>query len=142
MGLGLGGEAMVGVWRGLKVGGGVQFGFERGIDESGMTDMKFAFVPIYGIAAYGINLAVVNPYAITRLGYNFHVGNSAYEGSDDLTNGVYFTIGAGASFNVPGWVVKPFAEFNYAYDAGGFDKSDVDISYKRIQANLGVAFTL
>lgn len=142
MGLGLGGEAMFNVWKGLKVGGGVQFLFYRGIDDSAWKDASFGFVPIYGLAAYGVDLGVVNPYAITRLGYNFHTGNSEYEGSDDLTGGTIFTIGAGASFKVPGWMVRPFLELNYANDTGGFDKANVDVSYHRFQTCLGVAFTM
>jgi hypothetical protein len=145
MGFGLGAEAMVGVWKELKVGGGVQYGFSRGLDVSG-SSAEFSFIPVYGIVAYGFKLPMVNPYVIGRVGYNLFMGNDDFKNSADLKGGIYLTLGGGASFNIPGLPLKPFVELNYAIDNGQLDfgsgTTAYDVSYRRLQVAAGASFSL
>jgi hypothetical protein len=146
MGFGIGAEAMVKVWKDLQVGGGFQYGLGRGIDESGIPDeAKFNFIPIYGLAAYGVNLGLVNPYAIARVGYNLLQGTDEFKGDADLHGGMFFDVGLGASLKFAGIpFMKPFFELDYAINGGGSKLGDAktDYAYKRVQIIVGAAFSL
>jgi len=146
MGFGLGAEAMVGIWKGLKVGGGIQYGLGRGLDDKDVSkDARFWFIPFYGLAAYGWNLGLVNPYAITRVGYAAFGGNSEMKNGADLSGGLCFMLGGGARLKIPGFLLDPFAELNYAVSRGSEDfggNNTYDVTYKRLQLCVGAGLSL
>lgn|GEM_PF-6825743 len=140
---GIGAEVVANVWEGLRAGAGLQGNFGRGIDDKSYDEASFGYVPVYGIVSYRFDLGTVNPYGVARLGYNIPTGNREYKMSGDLVGGAYFAIGAGVEVRVHGWAVTPFAELNYAYDSSGIEnssKGDYNVSYKRAQLCLGVAY--
>jgi opacity protein-like surface antigen len=151
MGFGIGLEAMINVWQGLDLGLGAQFGFNRGVDFGNEDiDQAFRFLPIYGLFAYHFDMGTVNPYAIARVGYNIHRGNDDYKDPDgsggqdeyEFTNGACFSVGAGADIKIKDFPVDIIAELNYAFNRGGFQDVDANLSYKRLQLCLGAAYSL
>lgn len=141
-GIGIGAEGMYDVFGGLNVGAGAQYLFNREMSDN--TDATFGYVPLYGLIAYKLDLGLVSPYAISRIGYGFAVANDTYENGASLTGGFYFTIGGGATVNIPNTPVGVFAEGNYALDDSTWSNNgtDVHLAYGRFDLSAGLSVSL
>jgi hypothetical protein len=76
------------------------------------------------------------------MGYNVHAGDDEYKNGADLKGGICYGIGGGINFNFGRSPFAAFLEGNYAVDKGSVSRGgrDVDVSYKRFQLGIGLAF--
>jgi hypothetical protein len=151
-GFGVGGEILFSVTDNLKLGGGFQYGLNRSISSEDSSNPEFSIIPIYGLISCEFALGGVAPYVIGRVGYSFLNGNDDFTliSGSDLNGGIYFSIGGGISIKTP--IVSPFVELTYVYSKGSFEypgyaggvATDItrDVTYKRLQACVGVSFTI
>jgi len=117
----------------FDAGVGIQYLFEREIDNSGGA--KFWFLPIYGVVRLHPAMTNYTPYLIGQIGYNFHDGNTAYTGSVDVEGDLYWGGGAGFIYK------RHFlAEILYSESRGSADTPDIDITYRKVTFGLGYNF--
>lgn len=79
----------------LGLGGGIVYQIPRALKDA---EGKFYFVPLYALARYEIPMNEVTIYGIGQLGYNYYAGDSSYKQGADLSGGLYWGAGAGATF--------------------------------------------
>ncbi|MBN2040254.1 MAG: hypothetical protein JW864_09450 [Spirochaetes bacterium] len=125
--------------QGFGLGVGAIYQFARGIDESGLENSEFQFIPLYGLIKFFIPTTYLAPFGILHVGYNFFLGNDEFKGDSDLEGGLYWGVGGGI-------MLSNGLQFEllYSVDNGKIinDDSDaeMDVKYTKITLSAGFNF--
>ncbi len=82
----------------LLYGGGIEYQVHRSVDFSSSTG-KMGFTPLYGVIRFKMQMQNLKPELIGQLGYNFFTADDDYQGSADLSGGLYYGFGLGLPFD-------------------------------------------
>ncbi len=123
----------------VDFGAGIAYQFNRGIDETGVSDdVEFNFVPLYGLVKYNVDTV----YLVGQLGYNFFNGSDEYKfGADEinLEGGLYYGLGAGVNFSS-----NMFGEILYSVSNGKITEDgypdEIDVRNSQVSLMLGYTF--
>jgi hypothetical protein len=143
LGFDAGAEVLYSVSKGVQLGAGAGYLFGREVDDADVSG-KFGFIPVYGLAKFGVDLGLVKPYALGRVGYDFLTGDDDYKDGVDLKGGLCYFLGGGIEIGIPNTPVGAFVEAGYSVNRGEVkgDAVDAKIQYKRLQTSLGLSFSL
>ncbi len=132
------GEVMIPILHLIRVGGGLEYQFDRELDVN--DGAKIGFMPVYAtVQVNPIPIILSGLYAKGNIGYNVLFNNDS-DLVDSSKGGAYWALGIG--YDLPfGLMVEAMYGVYYGtidYKAGGSS----DISYSKLGINAGIRFHL
>jgi hypothetical protein len=131
----------------FSFGGGFEYQTVRKMDLAQGFDVvpklypQFNFLPLYitGILSpFRSGIGSIKPYGKLNLGYDFLMGNDDFKARGELKGGVYWGIGAGASYK--NFIVELFYSICTGKIEGHYPNREV--KYEKLAFNIGYQFDL
>jgi hypothetical protein len=117
------------------LGIGLEYQFLRAFKDD--SEMKFHFMPIYGVAHVNLNTSTkLNTEFIGQIGYNYLTGNASYKDFGSLKGGPYIGAGFGIAEH------KAVFQIMYKINLGSAKEEYIRRKFTNTQINISAGIRL